>query len=31
MLFAVWDDALSSDLDGEMRARITGIDAQNGF
>ena len=28
VLFCVWSDALSSKLDGEMRARIIGIDTQ---
>ena len=28
VLFSVWSDALSSKLDGEMRARIIGIDTQ---
>ena len=28
VLFGVWSDALSSKLDGEMRARIIGVDAQ---
>lgn len=28
VLFGVWNDALSSKLDGEMRARINGVDAQ---
>lgn len=28
VLFGVWDEALSSQLDGEMRARIVGVDTQ---
>lgn len=28
VLFGVWNDTLSSKLDGEMRARIIGVDAQ---
>ena len=28
VLFGVWNDALSSKLDGEMRARIIGVDTQ---
>lgn len=28
VLFEVWEDALGSKLDGEMRARIIGVDAQ---
>jgi len=28
VLLGVWDDALSSKLDGEMRAKISGVNAQ---